>query len=230
MKNIENNQNIKINGYAEKILSLIKKCVSEELQKQVQLITAIVHSVNDNGTVNIYLPEKINMIYTNISNHTPFLLQPGDGVELLIKDGSYSNCWIIAKHGDTFTGSLSNMGLEYFDYAQAQSFSDKMQSYGFLQATSKNADIKYIEVDYTIVYEEWEEITEAEFLPFSFKIEIPVSAVGGNFKQVQLVNNDPQLVTKFGIQLVKYDQGSVTLCCLNRPPQDEIIIKLAYAY
>ena len=27
-------------------------------------------------------------------------LQPGDGVELLLKDGTFSNCWIIAKHGN----------------------------------------------------------------------------------------------------------------------------------
>ena len=59
-------------------------------------------AINEDGTVDVYFPPDNSKIFTRISNQTPFQLQAGDGVELLLKDGSYSNCWIVAKHGATF--------------------------------------------------------------------------------------------------------------------------------
>ena len=40
-------------------------------------------------------------LFTRISNQSPFTLSPGDGVEIMLKNGSFDNCWIIAKHGIT---------------------------------------------------------------------------------------------------------------------------------
>lgn len=124
--------NSKTNDYAESMLSIIKQCISEEVAKLSTISTAIVQSVNTNGTVNVYLPSKEDTIYSNISNHTPFLLNPGDGVELLVKNGSYSNCWIIAKHGETFEGSLQDMGVNKLEAKQGKELLDKMEDLGLL--------------------------------------------------------------------------------------------------
>ena len=91
-----------INNCADNMLNKIIQCVKEEMKTSVIVDSAIVSSVNDDGTVNVYFPPDKTNIFTKISNQTPFTLQSGDGVELLLKDGSFSNCWIIAKHGATF--------------------------------------------------------------------------------------------------------------------------------
>ena len=51
------------------------------------------------GTVDVFLPSDPNSIFTRIQNQSIYQdLQIGDGVELLLKNGRFSNCWIIAKH------------------------------------------------------------------------------------------------------------------------------------
>ena len=94
------------NKYADIMLDRISQCISEETKNLPALSGAKVSSVNSDGTINVYFPPDDNKIFTNISNQTPFNLQEGDSVELLLKDGSYNNCWIVAKHQDTFNGSF----------------------------------------------------------------------------------------------------------------------------
>lgn len=91
-----------INDCADVMIEKILNCFREEMKKSTYLDSAIVSSVNDDGTVNVYFPPDNAKIFTRISNQTPFHLVPGDSVELLLKNGSYSNCWIVAKHGSTF--------------------------------------------------------------------------------------------------------------------------------
>ena len=90
------------------MLNKISQCIAEETKNLPTLSGAKVSSVNTDGTINVYFPPDDTKIFTNISNQTPFNLQVGDSVELLLKDGSYNNCWIVAKHQDTFTGKFSN--------------------------------------------------------------------------------------------------------------------------
>ena len=91
-----------INDCADSMIEKILDCLKSEMKQTTCLDTAIVSSVNEDGTVDVYFPPDNSKIFTRISNQTPFQLQAGDGVELLLKDGSYSNCWIVAKHGATF--------------------------------------------------------------------------------------------------------------------------------
>ena len=91
-----------INSCADDMLNKILQCVREEMKYSVIIDSAVVSSINEDGTVNIYFPPDNNNIFTKISNQTPFILQAGDSVEILLKNGSYSNCWIVAKHGATF--------------------------------------------------------------------------------------------------------------------------------
>lgn len=88
-----------MNSYADIMIDKITKIVQDVMVGVPKIKSAIVSSVNQDGTVNISLPSDSENIYTNIQNQSIYQdLQPGDGVELLLKDGTFSNCWIIAKH------------------------------------------------------------------------------------------------------------------------------------
>lgn len=90
-----------INQLADLMIDKILKIFQDMVKGVPKIKSAIVHSVNQNGTVNITLPAEDENVYTNIQNQSMYQdLQPGDGVELLLKDGTFSNCWIIAKHGN----------------------------------------------------------------------------------------------------------------------------------
>lgn len=96
--------NKQINSCADDMLAKIVECLRSEMKNITHMDSAIVSSVNTDGTVNVYFPPNNDKIFTRISNQTPFALKEGDSVELILKNGSYSNCWIVAKHGATFTG------------------------------------------------------------------------------------------------------------------------------
>ena len=105
----------KTNTYADIMLDRINQCVDQKTKNLSIISGAVVNSVNTDGTINVYLPPDKNKVFTNISNQTPFSLKQGDSVELLLKDGSYNNCWIIAKHQTTYNGAaeLSSLMEQY---------------------------------------------------------------------------------------------------------------------
>lgn len=98
IKKKKNNQSGTINEYADVMLGRIKTIVEDTIKKSIKLDSAIIESVNEDGTVDIYFPPDIDKVFTRISNQTPYNLQIGDNVEVLLKNGSYSNCWVVAKH------------------------------------------------------------------------------------------------------------------------------------
>ena len=90
-----------INKDADKMLDRINSCINEKVEKMAKYESAVVSSVNEDGTVNVYFPPNTDKIFTKITNQTIFELESGDSVELLLKDGTYSNCWVIATHNPT---------------------------------------------------------------------------------------------------------------------------------
>lgn len=92
------NQISNINIQADEMLKKIEDCVNTAIAKLPSIKTAVVQNVNDDGTVDIYFPPDKENVFTKIQNQSIHKLSVGDGVELLLKDGTYNNCWIIAKH------------------------------------------------------------------------------------------------------------------------------------
>lgn len=103
-----NNNNI--NFYADEMINKINECINEKLKFTNVLIGAIISNVNEDGSVDVYLPPDNSRVFTHISNQTPFVLNVGDSVELMLKDGSFNNCWVVAKHGGSNTDSVLNGG------------------------------------------------------------------------------------------------------------------------
>ena len=94
------NSSVKLSAYADLMLDRIDTCISDKISKNVtRLASAIVTKVNSDGSVNIRLPSEDNTEFTKIQNQCPYELKVGDAVELTLKNGSFNNCWVSAKHG-----------------------------------------------------------------------------------------------------------------------------------
>ena len=103
--------NITPSGNADRMLNIINTCIENALRSVTTLSGAIVTGINTDGTVNVKIPPN-DKIFTNIPNQTPFELAPGDCVELMLKNGSFNNCWIIAKHEATFKSTQTGTSEE----------------------------------------------------------------------------------------------------------------------
>lgn len=86
------------NKYAENFLNKINNCIDNKLKTQLQLRSAVVKRVNTDGTVDVCFPPDDTNLFTKIQNQSVYKLEVGDSVEILLKGGSFNNCWIIAKH------------------------------------------------------------------------------------------------------------------------------------
>ena len=85
---------------ADSLLSRILACVDQKAQSNDITKGAIVTRVNEDGTVNVKLPaDEEGHEFTKISNQSVYELSVGDSVELYLKGGRYSNCWVIDKQG-----------------------------------------------------------------------------------------------------------------------------------
>ena len=94
------NSSVKLSAYADLMLDRIDTCISDKISKSVtRLASAIVTKVNSDGSVNIRLPSEDNTEFTKIQNQCPYELKIGDAVELTLKNGSFNNCWVSARHG-----------------------------------------------------------------------------------------------------------------------------------
>lgn len=85
--------------YAESFLAQIRNMIKQETRSNPRAQGAIVTRVNNDGTVDVYLPPNTSSQFTRIQNQTKYDLAPGDSVEVYLKDGTWNNCWVFAKHG-----------------------------------------------------------------------------------------------------------------------------------
>ena len=77
------------------LFSQINNLIDYKLSQQTTIKSGVIHSVNQDLTVNIFIPPS-NMVYHNIQNQSVYRnLKPGDSVKLLVENGNMSNMWII---------------------------------------------------------------------------------------------------------------------------------------
>lgn len=99
-RNQNNQSDYTMDNLADSLLSRIMACVDQKVGMTDVSKGAIVTKVNEDGTVNVKLPaDDSGQEFTHISNQSVYELYEGDSVELYLKGGRYSNCWVIAKHG-----------------------------------------------------------------------------------------------------------------------------------
>ena len=71
-----------------------------------KFVSAIVKTVNADGSVSVYIPPDTQKVISNVLNKTGETLNVGDSVELCTKNGKTNNAWVSTKHGT----SLGNLG------------------------------------------------------------------------------------------------------------------------
>ena len=97
--------NIDLN-YISQFKSVIEDIVDTEIKNAgiTTYIAAIVQKINDDGTVDCYLPPDKNNLVTGIFNRCGEILYVGDSVEIATKNGSLTNAWVFVKHGTNIIG------------------------------------------------------------------------------------------------------------------------------
>lgn len=100
-----------LDDLADLMLNRINSCVDDRTKKAVRIKSAVVTKVNDDGTVNVQLPDDDGSGFSRLQNQSVYELNVGDSVEILLKEGSFTNSWVIAKHGGgTKRVNLVNQG------------------------------------------------------------------------------------------------------------------------
>ena len=86
---------------------VIEDIVDARISKKgiTKFVSAVVKTVNSNGSVDVYLPPDTEKIVSVVLNKTGERLSVGDSVELCTKNGKTSNAWVSVKHG-TNLGNL----------------------------------------------------------------------------------------------------------------------------
>ena len=85
---------------------VIEDIVDARISKKgiTKFVSAVVKTVNSDGSVDVYLPPDTEKIVSGVLNKTGEKLSVGDSVELCTKNGKTSNAWVSVKHGTNFSG------------------------------------------------------------------------------------------------------------------------------
>lgn len=100
--------------YTTQFKSVIEKIANAEIDKRgiTKYVSAIVQSINDDGTINVYIPPNLDVVITGLLNKTGESLNANDSVELCAKNGTINNAWVAIKHKTNNSGSGT---LDYDD-------------------------------------------------------------------------------------------------------------------
>lgn len=83
------------NNLVQQMFTQINNLIDYKMSQQTAVKSAMVHSVNQDGTVDIIIPPS-NSVYHNIQNQSVYRnLKPGDNVKIIIENGNLSSMWII---------------------------------------------------------------------------------------------------------------------------------------
>lgn len=94
-------------NYTSQFKNTIEKIVNAEIDKRgiTKYVSAIVKDVNEDGTINVYIPPNLNSVINGLLNKTGETLSAGDSVELCTKNGYINNAWVSIKHKTNNSGT-----------------------------------------------------------------------------------------------------------------------------
>ena len=64
-----------VNNCADSMLNRITECFKDSLKGIPSVKSAVIDSVNEDGSINIFFPPNEDKLFTRISNQSPFTLQ-----------------------------------------------------------------------------------------------------------------------------------------------------------
>ena len=97
--------------YISSFKSVMENMIDNKLNKLgiTNYISAIVQKINDDGTVDVFLPPDKTNLVTGIFNRCGEILSVGDSVEISTKNGSLTNSWVFIKHGTNINGNYDKL-------------------------------------------------------------------------------------------------------------------------
>lgn len=232
--------------YAEDFLNQIENCINEKLKGQPKIKSAVVSSVNDDQTVNIYFPPDKKNIFTHIQNQTIYSLEEGDSVELTLKDGTFNNCWISAKHqgnnlrisqqkqnNSIFIGGSSQSGgttagSVRYDIIQTLTDSQKEQARNNISAGTSNFNGDYNSlINVPIIPTKFSELINDENFIDETQLNQSIEQIDENLSS--------QIEQKIDISLINQNNGVAGLnengqINFNQIPNLNALMKIATQY
>ena len=169
--------------YTSQFKNTIEKIVNAEIDKRgiTKYVSAIVKDVNEDGTINVYIPPNLNSVINGLLNKTGETLSAGDSVELCTKNGYINNAWVSIKHktnnSGTQGGGIPTGGTtgQILTKKSNTDYDTEWSDGEYLGAITGNA--KSGNNDYTIS-NTWT------------KYEIPITSVNRNLSEFELENGE----------------------------------------
>ena len=94
------------NGGAKSFVDVIRDAVRQELSDRDSTAVCVVESVNENGTLNLYVLPDRQKIVRNIVNQCRYNFNPGDTALLYLINNRLSNSFVVAKYNVTNESSV----------------------------------------------------------------------------------------------------------------------------
>lgn len=166
----------------------VNKSVENKTNSMTQIKSAIVHSVNLDGTVNITIPPS-STVYHNIQNQSIYRnLVPGDNVKIIKENNNLSNMWIM--------GGFGLQQIEEKQTSQSQLWEgDFSKTITDIQSTAKanSATIKLLTQWQSMVYNDISNISkiqqQADNNEASISLVVEGTGVNGKIKSASIIES-----------------------------------------
>lgn len=80
------------------LVDIIRDIVDQKLNERDQTVTCMVESVNENGTLNVFVLPDMQTVVSNIINESRYDFKPGDYALLYLIKGRASNSFVVCKY------------------------------------------------------------------------------------------------------------------------------------
>lgn len=95
---------------AKGFVDVVRQVVGQEFEKKDKTIVAVVESINDDRTLNVYLPPDNATVFRNIINESVYKFRTGDSAVLYCIKGDVANSFVVAKYNAKGNGAVTDFG------------------------------------------------------------------------------------------------------------------------
>ena len=86
-------------------VDVVRKMIKQEVDKKDTTKVAIVEGINNDNTLNVYLPPDKETVLYNVINESSYVFQPGDSAVLYTIGNNVANAFVIAKYNAKGNGA-----------------------------------------------------------------------------------------------------------------------------
>lgn len=83
---------------ASDFVNVVRDIVKQEFSTRDSTAVAIIESINQDGTLNLYVLPDMNTVIHNVTNQCRYSFKAGDTATLFLINGKTNNAFVVAKH------------------------------------------------------------------------------------------------------------------------------------